>query len=216
MHKFGIYKITNIITEDFYIGSSVDLRSRINQHKSKLKNRSHPNNYLQNVYNKYGINNLSFEIVEHVDNKINLIFKEQFYIDTLNPRYNICKIAGSCLGRKLSEETKLKISESHIGLKLSEETKFKISEAKKGKKLSKETRKKLSENNAKYWLGKHLSEECIEKKSKKFIIKSPTGKVIKGKNLKKFCKENNLHYSNMNSVINNKRKSYGGYTNVPD
>jgi hypothetical protein len=37
-----------------------------------------------------------------------LISREQYYIDLLNPEYNICKVAGSRLGCKHSPETLLK------------------------------------------------------------------------------------------------------------
>jgi hypothetical protein len=43
---------------------------------------------------------LCFEIVEIVENKENLIKREQYYIDSINPFFNICMIAGSSLGRK--------------------------------------------------------------------------------------------------------------------
>jgi hypothetical protein len=37
-----------------------------------------------------------------------VIAREQYYLDKLKPEYNICNIAGSCLGRKHKEETILK------------------------------------------------------------------------------------------------------------
>ncbi|WP_353824311.1 NUMOD3 domain-containing DNA-binding protein, partial [Acinetobacter baumannii] len=40
----------------------------------------------------------------------------QYYFDTLNPKYNILKIAGSSKGVILSEETKAKISKSLKGV----------------------------------------------------------------------------------------------------
>jgi group I intron endonuclease len=46
-----------------------------------------------------------------------LIQREQYYIDLLNPEYNICKIAGSNLGFKHSEITKEKLSISKKGVK---------------------------------------------------------------------------------------------------
>ena len=49
----GIYKI--IINDKCYIGSSFNIRLRINQHKSDLKCNRHCNAYLQNAYNKYNV-----------------------------------------------------------------------------------------------------------------------------------------------------------------
>lgn len=38
-----------------YIGSTINFKQRIKNHKYHLKNKSHTNNILQNVYNKYGL-----------------------------------------------------------------------------------------------------------------------------------------------------------------
>lgn len=51
-----------------------------------------------------------------------------------------------------------------------------------------------------------------EKNMKEFVILSPSGEVIKGKNIKLFCKENNLSQGNLTNVILGKRKSHKGYT----
>lgn len=78
----GIYKITNLIDNKFYIGSSKNIYKRWNQHKTDLKNNKHHNSRLQNAYNKYGKENFIYEILENVDLE-NLIDKEQQYIDEL-------------------------------------------------------------------------------------------------------------------------------------
>jgi group I intron endonuclease len=59
--------------------------------------------------NKYGENNFKFEIIYECPTD-EILKNEQFYIDTLNPNYNICKIAGSSLGTKRTEECKQKKS----------------------------------------------------------------------------------------------------------
>ncbi len=58
---------------------------------------------------KYGHIAVRLDILEYC-NKENTIDREQYYINTLNPEYNILKIAGSRLGLNHSELTKLKIS----------------------------------------------------------------------------------------------------------
>ena len=40
-HASGIYKISNVITGDCYIGQSKDIFTRIGQHKSLLKHNKH-------------------------------------------------------------------------------------------------------------------------------------------------------------------------------
>ena len=42
-----------------------------------------------------------------------LLKLEQWFLDNMKPEYNICKVAGSCLNRKLSESHKQKIKNAH-------------------------------------------------------------------------------------------------------
>lgn len=79
---------------------------------------------------KYGYSNFSVEILEYCDPS-EAILREQYYIDLLNPEYNILKIAGSLLGFKHSEEGMMKILASW-----DEERKAKMSEAMKGNKIA--------------------------------------------------------------------------------
>ena len=113
--KNCIYKITSSINNKFYIGSAKDSIKRKSLHFRCLKNNCHHNIKLQNHVNKYGVDVLKFEILEF-DCK-QLILREQYYIDTLKPFFNICKIAGSRFGTTQSTITKNKISLSLIGKK---------------------------------------------------------------------------------------------------
>lgn len=111
MKLTGIYKISSQIhPERIYIGSAVNIYSRWSIHRSDLHLREHGNSRLQNHYNKYGKENLTYVIIESCLPE-DLIRREQYYIDTLNPFFNICKIAGSQLGTKRSEEQKLYMKE---------------------------------------------------------------------------------------------------------
>jgi hypothetical protein len=58
---------------------------------------------------KYGYSNFSLDILEYCEPNVK-ISREQYYIDLLKPEYNILKKAGSNLGFKHSEETKLIMS----------------------------------------------------------------------------------------------------------
>ena len=113
----GIYCIENIQNNKKYIGSSIHCEKRRRRHFSELKNKKHKNKKLQYAYNKYGFDNFSFYVIEKVTDKNLLIEKEQFYIDSLKPFYNINKIADSCLGVKRSKATKEKIRQANLGLK---------------------------------------------------------------------------------------------------
>jgi group I intron endonuclease len=91
---------------------------------------------------KVGYYNFSLEILEYCEPS-KCIEREQYYLNLLQPEYNILKIAGSSLGYQHSEEAKKKISEAKKNM--TEETKKRISEAHLGKNHSEETRKKISE-----------------------------------------------------------------------
>lgn len=63
---------------------------------------------------KYGYSNFSLEILEYCDPQ-NIIKREQYYLDKLNPEYNLLKFAGSSLGFKHSAETLAKLSAANTG-----------------------------------------------------------------------------------------------------
>ena len=107
--KKGIYQILNIINQKCYIGSAIRFSSRFGVHRNTLRNNKHHSIILQRAWNKYGENSFIFNILEECDIE-KLIEREQYYIDLLKPEYNICKIAGSCLGIKFSAESSLKKS----------------------------------------------------------------------------------------------------------
>jgi group I intron endonuclease len=62
---------------------------------------------------KYGYSNFTLEILEYCDPS-NTILREQHYIDSLKPVYNILKIAGSSLGYIHTEETLAKFKDRSL------------------------------------------------------------------------------------------------------
>jgi group I intron endonuclease len=88
----GIYQIQSIVNDKRYIGSAFHLKQRKKVHFKVLKDGRH-NRHFQNHYNKYGIEDLQFSIIEFCP-KEKLIEREQYWIDRLQPEFNICKIAG--------------------------------------------------------------------------------------------------------------------------
>lgn len=157
----GIYTIgSNSKPDRIYVGSAVNMHARLASHLSKLRRNKHHSQKLQNHVNKYGVEDLYFTIVETCKRE-ELLIREQYYIDTLKPWFNICPKAGNTLGAtwSLSDEAKNNISEGHKGLKHSEESKRKRSEKLKGRKPSELACKRSSEVHK----GKKLSEEHIAK-----------------------------------------------------
>ena len=104
--QFGIYKIGFKNNNNFYIGSTtITFYRRLGQHLKLLEKNIHINKKLQNYYNKY--KDIYFEIIEICNEKQNCIKREQYYIDILKPKLNICKIAGSTLGFKPTHHKKI-------------------------------------------------------------------------------------------------------------
>jgi group I intron endonuclease len=121
-NKSGIYVFVCNLNGNIYVGSAQKLTRRIFEH-IKGYNSNIP---LQRAFEKYGIENFTLVIVEYCD-PILLIEREQFYMDLLNPNYNILRVAGSILGYEHSEEARAKIGEANQNR--SEESRQSISKA---------------------------------------------------------------------------------------
>lgn len=83
----GVYKITNTVTNDFYIGSSKNIKNRWIEHKCPSTWKRHPNNPMYLDIQKYGVDKFVFEILAEVE-VTHLKEKEQWFIKTLKPAYN--------------------------------------------------------------------------------------------------------------------------------
>jgi group I intron endonuclease len=85
----GIYKIqSQLKPELFYIGSSVNIQKRWQQHKQRLKAHRHENQKLQNHADKYGISDLKFTVLFSCDFS-QLAFFEQAQLNMSKPWFNI-------------------------------------------------------------------------------------------------------------------------------
>lgn len=191
----GIYKIINSINNKIYVGSSNNILGRLQRHFKELKNNTHYNKKIQRSFNKHYINNFCFEVIEYVEDFSKLIEREQYYIDTLKPEYNIRLSANSSLGMKASIETRKKMSESHIGHLVSDDTRKKIGDKNRGKFVSDETKRKLSESHLgqiSHNKGKKFSEEIRKKMSisKKGIVPHNKGKQISEDQRRKISEAN--------------------------
>lgn len=60
----GVYKITNTKNGKVYIGQSVRIKKRFEEHKKKLRTNNHINCYLQDDWNIYGEDAFTFEVVQ--------------------------------------------------------------------------------------------------------------------------------------------------------
>ena len=79
--KTGIYKITNIITDECYIGQAVDVYKRWNEHcKCGLGIDTPPGNKLYKAIQQYGLENFTFELLTEC-NQTELNEKEKYFIE---------------------------------------------------------------------------------------------------------------------------------------
>lgn len=106
----GIYCWYNVITDKLYIGSAINLNKRLRDYfsyKYLEKERLRSNSLIVKALLKYDYSNFILYILEYC-NTNELIKREQHFIDTLRPEYNICIVANSRLGIRHKPETLLK------------------------------------------------------------------------------------------------------------
>ena len=101
----GVYKITNTITNDFYIGSSKNVKQRLAVHKCKSKWKRYPNNPMYLDMQKYGLDKFEFQVIEEAEPG-QLKELEQQFIETLNPTYNNYNAKGLDIERKKESQKK--------------------------------------------------------------------------------------------------------------
>lgn len=170
-----IYKITNKVNNNFYIGQTkTSINKRYVNHKSEAK-RNKIDCPIYRAMRKYGIENfevseiekITYETKEELTETLNEL--EMHYIEKLKPAYNAAPgglgstgvpwteerkekfkklMSGEnnpCFGKPKSEETRKKLSDALKGRVVTEDTRKQISESMKGVQKSEETRKKMKE-----------------------------------------------------------------------
>lgn len=112
-NKSGIYLLTNLITNDKYVGQSTNLGKRFEKYftLSYLKDRN--SLVISRVLIKHGYANFSLSILEYCDKGL-LNQREQYFLDSIKPAYNILKVADISIssGYKHTQKSKNKRSKS--------------------------------------------------------------------------------------------------------
>lgn len=156
--KSGVYCLVNNINGHVYIGSSINLASRMKNYLNTtfLKSRQNSNMPIVKALLKYDQSHFSLLIVEYVTPEF-LTVRETFYITEVIPYYNVLKQGYSSLGYKLTEETKKWLSELATNRVHTEKTKGLIARALTGennpfynKSHSIESKVRMIEANSKY------------------------------------------------------------------
>jgi group I intron endonuclease len=169
----GIYVIKFKDPFYFYIGRSVNVEKRINDHFRDLTNSKHKNPRMQNVFNKYGSKSMDSFLLTEINESDRIEQVEQQLIDMfIDEDYclNINRTAGVGCDVPFTDERRRKIAEKatgRCGYKRTAEQKKRISDALMGHEVSDETRRKISEaakrrTGAKNSYSKALYQICID------------------------------------------------------
>ena len=166
-----IYKITNLVNDKFYVGSTTNTRERFRTHRNKLRTNKHHTKHLQAAWNKYGEEKFSFAVIKVVPDGASLQEAEDIWLQTHVGKeycYNSGLRSGAPwrggnkedhpnYGKQMSEETKQLICDARhtqddprVGTTHTEATKQVIRE----KKLANPTRA---------WIGKTRDEATRKK-----------------------------------------------------
>lgn len=133
VEQCGIYCISN--SKYFYIGLSNNIRNRWCTHRSRLRRGVHDNYIMQQVYNKYNLEDpFKYEIVclcEPKDLATLEIQTHREYCEKYSDKIsmNIANCDSTC---NWTDAMRSKASKSHTGMKLSAEHRKAISEGQKG------------------------------------------------------------------------------------
>lgn len=187
----GVYVILNTANNHRYIGSTTNLYKRYDTHCRDLKKRQHKNRHLQSAVDLYGIAAFTFGVLELVEQEHDLLLREQHYLDTLAPEYNLSPTAGNTLGVKFSEEARAKMrharsqwqpspesiakgAATRTGRKMPPEFGQAISARQKGRTFSDESRAKMSAARK----GKPRPREEVEKSARSRTGLKPSPEAV--------------------------------------
>ena len=125
--KAGVYRWVNSVSGKSYVGSSVNLGLRFkNYYNYNYLVDPKRNMLIHKALLKYGYSVFKLDILEFC-NKDEVIVREQHYLDSLKPEYNILKKAGSSIGFVHSEYTITKFRETRKNKVYSDKEKARIS-----------------------------------------------------------------------------------------
>ena len=185
MNKISaVYKITNTITGDFYIGSSNDVKRRWVQHKCPSTWKRFSNNQLYQDMQKYGVDKFVFEILEEVEVD-KLKETEQKFIETLKPTYNSNRANGWDIERRkeTQKECMKKYRKTDKGKESHRKANNKYRKSDKGKEYHKSNKYKEYQKEYRNQLcsynGETLTLNALSKRFKRQGIDNPTAEAKK-------------------------------------
>lgn len=140
----GIYCIRHKASGKAYVGSSVDMRARVNRHFNMLRRGTHFNPLLQASFAKHGTDAFEAFVLRVVEERAGLHAAEQEFLDSGSFAFNVATDAAvSQRGRKQTPEEIERRATALIGHVVSAETREKLSAANRGRKHSAEAIAKM-------------------------------------------------------------------------
>lgn len=179
----GVYRIVNTQTGGMYIGKTVHLESRFQEHLLSLRKGKHENPLLQNTYNKHGESVFTFEIIEKTQTDEDASKREIFWIKWYRENgYEVYNVTDGGTGgdtwknlsperlaeirakgrRPISQEARDRAGESNRIRWQDPEYRAKMCASRRGKRHSEEWRRNLSAA----LKGKKVSKEAVEEARK--------------------------------------------------
>jgi len=158
----GIYSIRNTVNGKRYVGSAVNIAGRWRDHRRFLKAGTNKCAKLQAAWNKHGEDVFEFLVLEYVEDRQELIAREQYWIDALEAvvsGYNISPTAGNTLGVKHSDEMKARTGAASTGRRHTDEYKEMMRSIMTGRKHTPEAIAKMKAAQ----VGRTVSPEAIAK-----------------------------------------------------
>lgn len=231
----GIYALYWEEQDLTYIGQSLNIESRINDHISALKRNDHFNYKVQNAYHKYGLPKL---LTLEVTNGAELDSREIYWIQETNAQLNIAIGGGSGgkgIGHSQSKFSKLQILIAFR--QLSSSSKFLLNtEIYLNTGITIGMLEAISSGKNHIWLKeqypiRHARMMLFRAQRAKYnnsnrksiqeyynnsgrelpIIISPKGLEFTILNIREFARNHQLPYSSLSYVVNGKRKACQGW-----
>ncbi len=237
LKRAGVYAILCDVNGKYYVGSSINIGRRFQQHALELRMRRHISPKLRGSYNKYGATSLLAVALEYVDgSQTDLLQAEKQWIeklDAVKSGLNISEEPCGNRGIKRSPEIRKKLSAAMLasnqinGRSASFQLVSPTGQIHSGVNIANFCRKNgLLLETDKNCLGKVINGDAIshkgwrtvggrgrkQREDKPFCLIPPLNTPIRGLGIKAFCKANGLHYPNIASLLRGERKQSEGWT----
>lgn len=203
MNIYSIYKCTNKVNGKSYIGFSSEFNKRKRRHCYDSFNQSSKeySSKFHRAIRKYGLNNFDWEILYQSKNYEYMLQEMEYHFiveyDTFKNGYNETMGGEGCYGYKHSDEHKEKLRNMWSGKNNPMYGKSYIRDDQHRKNMS--TMFKGIQKTT------QQIQKRVDKVSQEWLIIDTNGNKNIIKNLKQFCRENNLNPSAMGKVSQGKQ-----------